>query len=308
MEDALIEPVVLGLLLIWAVGFGVAASRLARTRDRSVTTWAVYGAVTGPAALALLWFAPPGRCGVCHSPVRGWSSECQYCASDVRVDPVARRYATTTTAATGTLRPQPGAKASAPATVEASADAAQASGAAGPAAPVPAAPRRRSARASAKSEATAGQPATPAGIATNGHNGADATTHELAAGPVATIRAASGAPSASELAAFDTPTVHVSGVYVTGSVGLRAGARYTIEADRTRLRVLGPVDGDPTVVAIERRLSGIDATGYNDRLIISEPDGGRSPVVLVFMAIGGGTPDAVAERIVQAAAAADVPG
>lgn len=306
MEDALIEPVLLGLLLIWAVGFGVAAARLARLRDRSVAAWSVYGAVIGPAALALLWFAPPGRCGVCHSPVRGWSSECQWCASDVRADPAARRFApasavatggtVTTWTAAGKARPDAARPAAEPTSAQA--------------APTSDPPRRRASRArsSPKPATTAGEPSTPAGIATNGHNGAEPAGTELVAGPVATIRAASGAPSAIELAALDAPTVHVSGVYVTGSVGLRAGARYTIEVDRSRLRVLGPVDNDPTVVALERRLSGIDATGYNDRLIISEPGGGRSPVVLVFMSIGGGTPDAVAERIVQAAAAADVPG
>jgi hypothetical protein len=42
--------------------------------------------VLGPVALLILKVAPPGTCGQCLSPVRGWSSQCRGCGGDVRVD------------------------------------------------------------------------------------------------------------------------------------------------------------------------------------------------------------------------------
>ncbi len=63
--------------------------------------------------------------------------------------------------------------------------------------------------------------------------------------------------------------------------------------------MLGPMDEDPTTVAFEAPIEAIDATGTNDRLIISLPARGRGGSVLAFIALAGSTPAAVAEEITR---------
>jgi hypothetical protein len=89
---------------------------------------------------------------------------------------------------------------------------------------------------------------------------------------------------------------------VTGTRGLQAGSRYGIALFGYDLRILGPVDTDPTSVALLHSLRGIDATGLQGRLIITAGDGRRDRLALVFMSVAGGSPEGVAETLVRAAA------
>lgn len=97
----------------------------------------------------------------------------------------------------------------------------------------------------------------------------------------------------------------VSGVFVTGSVGLSVGSRYSVQILGPRLRVLGPHDRDPSLLALERDLIGMDATGHDGRLIINQVHRGRADLVLVFMSLSGRTTDSAATEIVQAVRAAE---
>lgn len=93
-----------------------------------------------------------------------------------------------------------------------------------------------------------------------------------------------------------------TGVFVTGTVGLRSGSRYLIALAGQRLQILGPAEDDPTAVVFERPVGEADATGFNERLVISQAGEAGSSKVLVFMALAGGTPESVADEILGAAA------
>jgi hypothetical protein len=95
--------------------------------------------------------------------------------------------------------------------------------------------------------------------------------------------------------------VLASAIYVTGSRGLQAGSRYGIALFGDDLRILGPVDIDPSAVMIRHSLRGMDATGLQGRLIITATDGRRDQLALVFMSVAGGSPEGVADAIVAAA-------
>jgi hypothetical protein len=114
--------------------------------------------------------------------------------------------------------------------------------------------------------------------------------------------AAASPARAVEVPATDGATVVVlaSGVYVTGSRSLTAGARYGIGLLRDQLQILGPVDVDPAASAIRRPLRGLDATGVTGRLIITADNTGRDRFALVFMSIAGGSAESIADTIVAA--------
>lgn len=98
-------------------------------------------------------------------------------------------------------------------------------------------------------------------------------------------------------------TTLASGIFITGNVGLVAGSRYTFQVEGDRFQVLGPVDVDPTKVAIERPMSGVDATAFEGRLVVSEPERPSGGVVLAFMSLAGATPTEVADAMVRLAEA-----
>jgi hypothetical protein len=146
---------------------------------------------------------------------------------------------------------------------------------------------------------------------------------EPAAEPVHAMQARLGAPAAgaaATTAATTAATRHpqaaaipgrpedahdvilASAVYVTGSRGLQAGSRYGIALIGPNLGILGPVDVDPTAIAIVRPLRGLDANGIQGQLIITAAEGSRDRFALVFMSVAGGTPEGVAEVIAAAAA------
>ena len=88
-------------------------------------------------------------------------------------------------------------------------------------------------------------------------------------------------------------------IYIAGSSSLEPGRRYVLAIAEGRFRVLGPVDGSSTVVALDRPISGMEATTVNGRLVISET-GARSGIVLAFMGIAGINPAQLAADITHA--------
>lgn len=67
------------------------------------------------------------------------------------------------------------------------------------------------------------------------------------------------------------------------------------------LQILGPADLDPTTLALERPVAGMEAQDVEGRLVVSEP-GTRTGIVLAFMAVSGTTTAALADTINRAAA------
>lgn len=98
--------------------------------------------------------------------------------------------------------------------------------------------------------------------------------------------------------------IDASGIFVTGTNGLRPGSRYLLHVTASRMHVLGPVEIDPTAVAVGCGLRGLDVTGMNERLVISGTDDQRRNLILVFMNVTGGRLDALAETMAAAIGAA----
>lgn len=79
-EVLAIDPEDLVLVLIVVAGVSAPLSAwLASRRSRQPAIWFVFGALIGPIALALLAFAPPGRCPSCDASIPGWSVSCPQC-------------------------------------------------------------------------------------------------------------------------------------------------------------------------------------------------------------------------------------
>ncbi len=158
---------------------------------------------------------------------------------------------------------------------------------------------------SAPAAAGAVAPATTNG--TRHRNAAAATTTTIATAPPA-------APASPSAAAPEPPTqtpspsapttVHwvASGVYLTGTGGLEPGARYSLELDGLKFIVRGPVDTDPNRISVACDVADLDASASGDRLVIDRPVVGRpSSFVLGFVGLAGGTPKAIAARIMESA-------
>ena len=101
------------------------------------------------------------------------------------------------------------------------------------------------------------------------------------------------AVAASPRMAPDTPIsaeVLSTGIYLSGNAGLEIGACYALARlpapDGDRLRVFGPVDTGQITVRHERRLTDLEITVLNDRVIVSGRQDRSSPT-LVFQSIGG---------------------
>ncbi len=89
----------------------------------------------------------------------------------------------------------------------------------------------------------------------------------------------------SDLHSIEATDVLATGVYFGGTARLIVGSRYAIARHGTQLWLLGPVDRDPAIIALERSLSAVTATAIGDRLIISEARGDR--LAIAFGALAG---------------------
>lgn len=253
-------PIVLVLLAgVVAPLAGWYATRCAR----NPAVWFVLGALTGPIALALLVFAPPGRCPMCDTPVEGWASSCERCGASLRfgsvgepgpapredrprdaVAPVAFRTLDARTSSMAETRPSTSV------------------------APTPIG----SARASMRREPRSAWPNRPMASPTS-----------LGIRPTFTASNYVAATTADEIAAGE---VLSTGVYISGNAGLEIGACYAIARDGDQLRVFGPVDAGELKVRHEGAVLDFDVTAMDDRVIISGREG-RSSLAIVFRTIGG---------------------
>ncbi len=250
---------------------------LARRRHRSATLWAVLGAISGPISAILLLAAPLGQCPMCWAPVKGWGPTCMWCGTDVRdlgtaapgrrgVPPV-RQEAATLAAALAEERQAaalPGTTAR-PDTLE--------SAAAAPA--VASVPHVTEQTAAERLGAQRAEHLTPV---------AEPTSVAVDRGQVVNLPVAG-------------PQVLGSAIFVTGSVGLRAGSWYTLELDGRDLVVRGPLEVDPRASVLVRQVGEIDSYAFNGQLIVH----GERGLVLVFMRVSGDTADHLAEVIADAA-------
>ena len=267
----------------WALGFGVAAGWYARQRDRPRILWALFGAILGPGALLLLAKAPPGRCRACRSAVRGWTWVCAWCGSPIVAasleSPGARPVRPSEATPVAPVTPTPAGVA-----------------------PAPAAPTespeflRRSPRVAITPHPAGQRSAVRRGRATPARSAVEPRRTDASPAPT---------PVADE--GRQGPRMLASGVFVNGTVNLEIGSRYLIAIADDRLRVTGPADQDPTSVVFERSIHEMDATGANDRLVLSQRSNVRGASVLAFIALAGGTPESVAEEVVSAALAVQVP-
>lgn len=257
-----------GFAIGWIVGFGAVSAWLAARRARSAAAWAVFGAIIGPIAVILLWLSPPGRCAVCDAPVGGWASVCTWCGNDVHGFPIPQAAAVAPVGPTARSKPAPVAEAT----------------------PSPSAATLR--------PRPEGEPMLPSGpapapaiptAAISGERHRSPSTRRSPARPTTSV--ASDSPPAEQ------PVTIATGVFITGSVGLTPGSRYMLQIDGTTFRVCGPVDQDPSQVALSLPLASVDATAYENRLVLNERSRGSGGTVLAFMSLAGGTAASVAESL-----------
>jgi hypothetical protein len=281
----LIDPFIV-ILLAWVILFAGVTGLVSRRRERTMPLWMVFGALLGPIALLLVWIAPPGRCLTCDAPVRGWLRTCEWCGN-----PVARRRRGGALAA-GQAAAARKARASGKAPIKAGATPAAAgvSAATSATGPVKGAPAPKPAPLDEASSARIRERLTsmPARHPLDGTG-----EPQPVRGP-----ALIGAPANRRLLG--------TAVYRTGTVALVSGSRYALELNGPSLRILGPTDIDQSVVAITQDLTGMEANGFEGRLVITFGGGGRHGVVLVFGDVEGATINTIAEAIVSAARAIQV--
>jgi hypothetical protein len=274
-----IEPIVLVAVLVWIAAFGAAAAWQAVRVDRIGQLWFVFGAILGPLAFILLRSAPPGHCRACGSPTRGWLKECWWCRQDVRTS-------TSTSTVAGLSVPLPAIEA-----LLQRGRVTQAHQVRPPDVPdggSPSAPPGQPSRNETlnRRPATAAIPAAtaPANRPSGGPTVRTQTTTSLG-GPPAWVAAAKPNATVPTRTRTDggASGVLATAIYVTGNTNLESGQRYGIAIRDARLQILGPAEIDPSRVALDRPVAGMDARSVGGRLILGNPDG----LTLAFMAIAG---------------------
>lgn|GEM_PF-6240720 len=242
-----------------------------------MTLWAVLGAISGPIAATLLLAAPLGQCPMCWAPVKGWGPMCVWCGTDVRdlgraapgrrSVPRANQVATTLAAALA----EDGRAAEAQGTTVRP-DPTEFAGAV-PSVASDAHPTEQ--KSSERIGAKRAKHLTPV---------AEPTPTPVDRGQVVNLPVAG-------------PRVLGSAIFVTGSIGLRAGSWYTLELNRSDLAIRGPLEVDPRAAVLVRPLGELDSYAFNGQLIVH----GERGLVLVFMRVSGDTADHLAEVIADAA-------
>ncbi|MGH2477591.1 MAG: hypothetical protein ACRDIL_20245, partial [Candidatus Limnocylindrales bacterium] len=86
---------------------------------------------------------------------------------------------------------------------------------------------------------------------------------------------------------IETGAVLATAVYFGGTAGLVVGSRYVLVRHLETLQLLGPVDLDPSIVALERPLAGLTATAIGERLVITEGEDDRVGLAVALGAFAG---------------------
>lgn len=245
------------LIVVSAAIFGPLTGWYAGRRDRHPVVWLVFGALLGPLALALVAIAPPGRCPLCDSEVLGWPRSCAVCGGPFGgvAMPWAGRVARTRSTAAPAAQP---ADLLDPAPERAAATSAPLDPS--PAAPIPL-PVGRTARVRRPERVGHPESRPTYGGERPGIDG--------------------------EHVAIDTGEVLATAVYFGGTARLVVGSRYVIVRHDGLFRLLGPVDRDPSAVALERPLAGLTATAIGERLVITEGPEDRVALAVALGAFAG---------------------
>lgn len=269
------------MFVVSAAVFGPLSGWFAGRRGRHPVVWLAFGALLGPLALLLLYAAPPGRCSMCDTPVRGWASICAVCGAPLTNSAGAGLYQARERSPMGPNVPV-----------------AQV----GPVAPVAqvAPVAEMQARRRYGSRIPAGRPAPVltmlASQGVDGRAEPDVPSPPIrlpieraarSRRPDIADRAAVGARSSGQADEGAAEEVLATAVYFGGTAGLAVGGRYVIARQGPLFRLLGPVDLDPKRVALERPLARLAAVAVGERLIITEGDGARVSMALGMGALAG---------------------
>jgi hypothetical protein len=272
-----LESIALPFVLT-AIAFGPITAFVARSRDRQPLIWFFLGILIGPIALALVVFAPPGRCESCGWQVEGWPSHCAACAArlptplsgqDGPTEPVVppvTQFPTPTVVPDvmpSIVRPFP------------VADDEVAEGVGG------VATRARPSRARTRS---------------GGDDGDVSVAGRVGAARPAGAQAR-GAHKTKEVAILATA------VFLTGSSACRPGMHYALAIRGDSLLVLGPLEVDPDVIAVERPLASIAVTAYEDQLLVNDRRVGILTWSLAFRHLSGQSAATVERALLHAGSA-----
>ena len=254
------------IFVVSAAVFGPLSGWLAGRRDRHPVVWLAFGALLGPLAVLLITAAPPGRCAMCDTPVRGWASICPTCGAPLTI-------------AAGAGRSQARRRAPSP-TVELAFEPEMQPSYASAAVGIRPKPVLTM-LASDASEDRATSDATPPPIRLPVDRSATARGRRP---EMADRGTASGPREAYGQHQEPVAEVLATAVYFGGTAGLTVGGRYVVSRHGPLFRLFGPVDLDPTRVALERPLARLSAVAVGERLVITEGNDAR-----VSLAIGMGS-------------------
>jgi hypothetical protein len=250
------------VFVVSAAVFGPLSGWLAGRRDRHPVVWLLLGALLGPIAILLLSASPPGRCPMCDTPVRGWASICAVCGAPLSITAGAGRYPDERRRSIASVAPVAGPE-SRPYT-----------------SPV-ASPRTTPLLTILAPGGVEGGPVlstAPEPIRLPVERSATARIRR----PGFASATKGDGPDQSAVA-----EVLATGVYFGGTAGLAVGGRYVIVRQGPQFRLLGPVDLDPTRVALERPLARLVAVAVGERLVITEGDSSRVSLAIGMGALAG---------------------
>jgi hypothetical protein len=263
---------------------------MAARLDRVVVVWVAFGVILGPVALLLLFRAPPGRCGVCRSSVRGWTWICAWCGSLITTRP------TITYPGSPDLAPVAGPITAERRTAAGRAILTMAAGSTSAISPAPPVSPGAEILRRSPSVAITPHPPAPRPISRRTRSGPSRDGADMRRPDTSpTLRSGSDTYLPPEPA--EPPRILATAVFVAGSVGLQIGSRYLIAIDEDRLVVSGPADRDPNAVVFGRPVWEMDATGLDERLILHQREDLRGTSVMAFISLAGGTPESVSEAV-----------
>ena len=272
-------------LLLTALAFAPITAFVARNHERQPLIWFFLGALIGPVALALVVFAPPGRCESCGSPVDGWPSHCAICGA-LLPTPLSPRDHSTVPAPLGVadFQARPAAPDAMPSIVRPFPVAVDEEPELSAAVVTRARPSR--ARARSKGSADAASPVAGRVGAARPVDGAGARGQSR-----------QGAHRSKETAILATA------VFLTGSSACRPGMHYALAIRGDSLLVLGPLEVDPDVIAVERPLASIAVTAYEDQLLVNDRRVGILTWSLAFRHLSGQSAATVERALLHAGSA-----
>jgi hypothetical protein len=249
------------IFVVSAAVFGPLSGWLAGRRDRHPVVWLLLGALLGPIAIVLLSASPPGRCPMCDTPVRGWASICAVCGAPLSITAGAGGYPDERRRSIASVAPVAGSE---------------------------------DRRFTSPTSPTRTTPVlTILAPDVEGRSAPDTASEPIRLPIERSATARIRRPEFTTATSGDGPDqsdvaeVLATGVYFGGTAGLAVGGRYVIVRQGPQFRLLGPVDLDPTRVALERPLARLVAVAVGERLVITEGDSARVSLAIGMGALAG---------------------